>query len=78
MLGVATGSNIIKTLLEREWVKVVGHKEVPGKPALYATTKQFLDYFSITGLHDLPALPEQQQSKITQLLSDPSVREPSK
>ena len=76
--GVATGSNIIKTLLEREWVKVVGHKEVPCKPALYATTKQFLDYFSITGLHDLPALPEQQQSKITQLLSDPSVREPSK
>lgn len=75
--GVATGSNIIKTLLEREWVKVVGHKEVPGKPALYATTKQFLDYFSLTGLDNLPALPEQQQSKMNQLLSDPSVREPS-
>ena len=76
--GVAVGSGIMKSLLEREWVHVVGYKEVPGKPALYATTKQFLDYFSITGLHDLPALPEQQQSKITQLLSDPSVREPSK
>ncbi|WP_372762489.1 SMC-Scp complex subunit ScpB [Pseudoalteromonas sp.] len=75
--GVTTGSTIIKTLLEREWVKVVGHKDVPGKPALYATTKQFLDYFSITGLEHLPALPAQQQSKINQLLSDPSVREPS-
>jgi len=75
--GVTTGSNIIKILLEREWVKVVGHKEVPGKPALYATTKQFLDYFSLTGLENLPALPTEQQSKINQLLSDPSVREPS-
>ncbi|MBB1278657.1 MULTISPECIES: SMC-Scp complex subunit ScpB [Pseudoalteromonas] len=75
--GVTTGSNIIKTLLERDWVKVVGHKEVPGKPALYATTKQFLDYFSLTGLENLPALPTEQQSKINQLLSDPSVREPS-
>lgn len=75
--GVTTGSNIIKTLLEREWVKVVGHKEVPGKPALYATAKQFLDYFSLTGLENLPALPTEQQSKINQLLSDPSVREPS-
>ncbi|MFL3649651.1 MAG: SMC-Scp complex subunit ScpB [Pseudoalteromonas sp.] len=75
--GVTTGSTIIKTLLEREWVKVVGHKEVPGKPALYATTKQFLDYFSLTGLENLPALPSDQQSKINQLMSDPSVREPS-
>jgi len=75
--GVTTGSAIIKTLLEREWVKVVGHKEVPGKPALYATTKLFLDYFSLTGLDELPALPAQQESKINQLLSDPSVREPS-
>ncbi|MCK8107084.1 SMC-Scp complex subunit ScpB [Pseudoalteromonas sp. 2CM41L] len=75
--GVTTGTAIIKTLLEREWVKVVGHKEVPGKPALYATTKLFLDYFSLTGLDELPALPTQQESKINQLLSDPSVREPS-
>lgn len=73
--GVAVGSGIMKSLLEREWVQVVGHKEVPGKPALYATTKQFLDYFSLTGLDNLPDLPKQQQSKIDQLLSDPSVRE---
>ncbi len=73
--GVAVGSGIIKSLLEREWVHVVGHKEVPGRPALYATTKQFLDYFSLTGLDNLPDLPKQQQSKIDQLLSDPSVRE---
>ena len=76
--GVAVSSAIIKSLLEREWVHVVGHKEVPGRPALYATTKQFLDYFSLTGLDNLPPLPKQQQSKIDQLLSDPSVRELSK
>merc|ERR1712157_701207 len=52
--GVAVSSNIIKTLTERDWVKVVGHKEVPGRPALYATTKGFLDYFSMTSLSDLP------------------------
>ena len=75
--GVTVGSGIIKSLLEREWIHVVGHKEVPGRPALYATTKQFLDYFSLTGLDNLPPLPKQQQSKIDQLLSDPSVREPS-
>lgn len=73
--GVTVGSGIIKSLLEREWIHVVGHKEVPGRPALYATTKQFLDYFSLTGLDNLPPLPKQQQSKIDQLLSDPSVRE---
>lgn len=73
--GVTVGSAIIKSLLDREWIHVVGHKEVPGRPALYATTKQFLDYFSLTGLDNLPPLPKQQQSKIDQLLSDPSVRE---
>jgi len=52
--GVAVSSNIIKTLTEREWVSVVGHKEVPGRPALYATTQQFLDYFSLESLADLP------------------------
>ncbi|WP_404340318.1 SMC-Scp complex subunit ScpB [Pseudoalteromonas mariniglutinosa] len=76
--GVAVSSGIIKTLLEREWIRVIGHKEVPGRPALYATTATFLDYFSLSGLEDLPPLPEQQYSKINQLLSDPSVREPSK
>ncbi len=56
--GVVVSSNIMKTLLEREWVKIVGHKDVPGKPALYATTKQFLDYFNLKSLSDLPPLQE--------------------
>ncbi|WP_440055871.1 SMC-Scp complex subunit ScpB [Pseudoalteromonas sp. T1lg65] len=75
--GVTVSSNIIKSLQEREWIKVIGYKEVPGKPALYATTKQFLDYFSLSGLSELPRLPEQHDEKIDQLLNDPSVREPS-
>ena len=52
--GVAVSSNIIKTLTEREWIAVVGHKEVPGRPALYATTQAFLDYFSFQSLAELP------------------------
>lgn len=56
--GVAVSSSIVKTLLEREWVRVVGHRDVPGKPALYATTKQFLDYFSLKSLDELPSLAE--------------------
>ena len=56
--GVAVSTNIIKTLLERDWVKVVGHREVPGRPALYATTKAFLDYFNLTSLEQLPTLAE--------------------
>ncbi|WP_455222316.1 SMC-Scp complex subunit ScpB [Kaarinaea lacus] len=56
--GVAVSTNIIKTLLEREWVRVVGHRDVPGKPALYATTKAFLDYFNLTSLEELPTLAE--------------------
>ena len=75
--GVAVSSNIMKSLLEREWITIVGQKDVPGKPALYATTKQFLDYFSLSGLEQLPNLPEQQEVKLEQILSDPSVREPS-
>lgn len=56
--GVAVSSNIIKTLHEREWIRVVGHRDVPGRPAMYATTKQFLDYFSLKSLEQLPALAE--------------------
>ncbi|MGS2720838.1 SMC-Scp complex subunit ScpB [Paraglaciecola aestuariivivens] len=52
--GVSVSSHIMKTLSERGWIKVIGHKEVPGRPALYATTKTFLDYFSLTSLSDLP------------------------
>jgi segregation and condensation protein B len=56
--GVAVSTNIIKTLLEREWVQVVGHKEVPGRPAMYATTKEFLDYFNLRRIDELPPLGE--------------------
>ncbi len=54
--GVAVSSNIIKTLHEREWIRVVGHRDVPGRPAMYATTRQFLDYFNLKSLDQLPAL----------------------
>jgi segregation and condensation protein B len=54
--GVAVSTNIIRTLQEREWVRVIGHKDVPGRPALYATTKEFLDYFNLQTLADLPPL----------------------
>ena len=56
--GVSVSTNIIKTLLEREWVRVVGHKEVPGRPAMYATTKEFLDYFNLRRIDELPPLSE--------------------
>lgn len=56
--GVSVSSNIIKTLLEREWVKVLGHKDVPGKPSLYGTTREFLDYFNLQSLDQLPTLAE--------------------
>ncbi len=58
--GVAVSSNIMKTLLERQWVKIVGQKEVPGKPSLYGTTNQFLDYFGLDNLAQLPVLSDQQ------------------
>ncbi|MFI3136794.1 MAG: SMC-Scp complex subunit ScpB [Methylococcaceae bacterium] len=56
--GVVVSSSIIRTLLEREWIKVVAHKEVPGRPALYATTHSFLDYFNLSSLVQLPTLKE--------------------
>jgi segregation and condensation protein B len=56
--GVSVSSNIIRTLLDREWVRVIAHKEVPGRPALYGTTKQFLDYFNLSSLDQLPTLEE--------------------
>jgi segregation and condensation protein B len=56
--GVTVSSQIMRTLLDRGWVKVIGHKEVPGRPGLYATTATFLDYFGLKDLSDLPALAE--------------------
>lgn len=54
--GVSLSSQIIRTLEERDWIKVVGHREVPGRPGLYATTRQFLDYFNLPSLNQLPEL----------------------
>lgn len=59
--GVTVSSNIMRSLLERDWVKVVGHKEVPGRPAMFATTKGFLDYFNLASLDQLPDLVELQE-----------------
>ena len=56
--GVAVSTNIVKTLQERDWVRIVGHRDVPGRPAMYATTRQFLDYFNLKSLEDLPPLAE--------------------
>ena len=58
VLGVAVNSHIVKTLLEREWIRVVGYREVPGRPAMFATTKAFLDHFNLKNLDDLPPLAE--------------------
>lgn len=56
--GVAVSTNIIRSLLEREWIRIVGHRDVPGRPAMYATTKSFLDYFNLSNLDELPTLSE--------------------
>ena len=56
--GGGVSSSIVKTLLEREWIRVLGHREVPGRPAIYGTTKQFLDHFSLRSLESLPPLKE--------------------
>lgn len=58
--GVGVSSSIVQTLLEREWIKVVAQKDAPGRPSLYGTTKQFLDYFNISSLNELPTLQELQ------------------
>lgn len=56
--GVTVSTNIIRSLLEREWIRIVGHRDVPGRPAMYATTKSFLDYFNLVSLDELPTLSE--------------------
>lgn len=56
--GVTVSTSIMKTLLEREWVRIVGHRDVPGRPALYGTTREFLDYFGLRSLDELPTLAE--------------------
>lgn len=56
--GVAVSANIVKTLMEREWIRIAGHRDVPGHPAVYTTTRQFLDYFNLKSLAELPSLAE--------------------
>ncbi|UQS15216.1 SMC-Scp complex subunit ScpB [Pseudomonas sp. HS6] len=56
--GVAVNTNIVKTLMEREWIRIVGYRDVPGKPAMFATTKLFLDHFNLKSLDELPPLAE--------------------
>lgn len=77
--GVSVSSHIIRTLLEREWVRVVGHRDVPGRPAMYATTKIFLDYFNLKTLEELPTLSETRDlDKINAELELGSVTEPER
>jgi segregation and condensation protein B len=75
--GVGVSSSIVQTLLEREWIKVVGQKEAPGRPSLYGTTRQFLDYFNITTLSELPTLQEIQDLDLTFDNTQPMLQEPS-
>lgn len=56
--GVSVSSNIVRTLMERDWVRIVGHRDVPGRPAMFGTTRGFLDYFGLKKLDDLPPLAE--------------------
>lgn len=72
--GVSVSSSIIQTLLERDWIKVVAHKEAPGRPGLYGTTKQFLDYFNITTLNDLPTMQEIQDLDLSLESAQPTVQ----
>lgn len=56
--GVSVSTNIIRTLMEHEWIRIAGHKDVPGRPALFVTTNKFLDYFNLKSIKDLPILKE--------------------
>ncbi len=69
--GVVVSSNIIKTMEEREWIRVVGHRDVPGRPALFGTTRAFLDYFNLKSLDQLPPLSEIRDMEDPQLRFEP-------
>ena len=71
--GVTVSTNIMKTLIEHEWVCVVGYKEVPGRPAIFATTKKFLDYFNLQSLEELPPLMEFTETINTEIKPDPKI-----
>ena len=59
--GVSVSTSIMRTLTERNWIRIIGYRDVPGKPAMFATTPEFLDYFSLQRLEELPDLPEQKE-----------------
>ena len=69
--GVVVSSNIIKTMEEREWIRVVGYRDVPGKPALFGTTRAFLDYFNLKSLDQLPPLSEIRDMEDPQMRFEP-------
>ena len=69
--GVAVSSSILKTLIEREWVRVAGHRDVPGKPAVLVTTKSFLDYFNLQSLSGLPSLVETSNTLVASTVTEP-------
>ena len=70
--GVAVSTHVIKTLEDRQWIEVVGHRETPGRPALYATTKQFLDDLNLCSLSELPPLAELDNSHLLELPDAPA------
>ena len=70
--GVAVSTNVVKTLEDRQWVEVVGHRETPGRPALYATTKTFLDDLGLTSLSELPPLAELDPSHLLEMPDAPT------
>ena len=59
--GVSVSSSIMRTLTDRNWIKIVGYRDVPGKPAMFSTTNEFLDYFGLEKLSELPDLPDIQE-----------------
>ncbi len=76
--GVSVSSNIVRQLLERDWVRVVGHRDVPGRPAMFGTTKVFLDYFGLKKLDDLPPLADLSDWESLRVQLDlPEVEDPS-
>ena len=68
--GVSVSSGILRTLLEREWIRVAGHRDVPGRPGIYVTTPQFLDYFNLKDLSELPSSPERQNGETVSLFAE--------
>ncbi len=75
--GVAVGSQIVRSLEERGWIEVVGHKDVPGRPALYATTRRFLSDLGLRALSELPPLPELARDSLVENLSAISDGQPN-